>query len=61
MLNSLDQSTVDAWRWNRREWQARLKAMPDKDLHAIFVRHLNYVENSPVTRLAMIELERRGL
>lgn len=47
-MNTLDQNTVEAWRFNRREWQAKLAAMPNDELHALFVHHLNYVENSPL-------------
>ena len=50
---------LSGWRFDRGEWQTKLSAMPYDELRATFRHHLNYVPNSPVTRLAMIELDRR--
>jgi hypothetical protein len=47
--------------FNLTEAKRELAALPDKELHALFVRHLNYIPGSSYTHVAMQELQRRGL
>lgn len=51
----------EAWRFDKDFWIIKLRNMNDDELRATFKHHLNYVPNSPVTRLAMNELDRREL
>ncbi len=51
----------ESWRFNLAEARKMLAALPDNELHALFVRHLNYIPGSSYVRPAMQELERRGL
>jgi hypothetical protein len=36
----------ESWRFNLAEARLQLAAMPDNELHALFVRHLNYIPGS---------------
>ena len=58
---SIEKTVEESWLFDLRAARRELAAMDDKTLHALFVRHLNYVTNSPLVRPAMQELERRGL
>lgn len=51
----------ESWRFNLAEARLQLAAMPDKELHALFVRHLNYIPGSSWVRPAHQELLRRGI
>lgn len=51
----------ESWRFNLAQARRELAAMPDAELHALFVRHLNYIPGSSYTHVAMQELKKRGL
>jgi hypothetical protein len=50
-----------SWKFNKDEWEKRIKNMSDKELSKTHSHHLNYVPNSPVVHITHRELRRRGL